>query len=164
MEALECIKTRRSVRSFLPDPISRETLTAIVDAGRLAATARNVQPWEFVVVTDAGMRKKLAEILEYGKFIAHAPACIVVLSEDTKYYLEDGCAATENILLAAHGLGVGSCWVAGDKKPYADEVRDMIGALKGFKLVATIALGKSKEAPKSPSKRTLEDVTHWEKF
>jgi len=165
MDAMECLKTRRSVRSFKAEPVPEEMVREIVDAGRLAATARNVQPWEFVVVTDPTLRRKLAGMMEYGKFIAEAPVCIVVLCQETKYYLEDGCAAAENLLLAAHALGLGACWVAGDKKPYADAVRQMVGAPEGYRLVASVALGKAGAAQQgAPAKRPLDEVIHWERF
>jgi len=119
MESIEALKTRRSIRRFLSNPVQDDLIEQILDVGRLAPTARNVQPWHFIVVKDEHKRKTLSDITDYGKFIADAPVCIVVISEDTKYYLEDGCAATTNILNAAHSLGLGSCWVAGDKKQYS---------------------------------------------
>jgi len=119
MDAIECLKTRRSVRSFADKEIPANVIEDIIDAGRLAPTANNLQPWEFIVVTDKETRKKIAALTDWGKFIAEAGACIVVLSKDTKYYIEDGSAATQNIMLAAWAHGIGTCWVAGDKKAYA---------------------------------------------
>lgn len=163
MDAIEALKTRRSVREYKSDPVAREIIEEIIDCGRLAATARNDQPWEFVVVTDAAMRKKIADTTEYGKFIATAPVCVVVMCQDTKYYLEDGCAAVENILMAARAHGLGTCWVAGDKKPYAAELCRMLDAPEGMKLINTIAVGYPKSIP-NPPKRALRDVLHWEKY
>jgi len=125
MDVLECIKTRRSIRKYENKPIPKEIIEDIIDCARLAPTANNVQPWEFVVVTEKATREKLAEIADYGKFIKDAPVCIVVFCKDTKYYLEDGSASTENILLASWAYGVGSCWVAGDKKKYAEQVKKL---------------------------------------
>ncbi|HOD49351.1 MAG TPA: nitroreductase family protein [Candidatus Hydrogenedentes bacterium] len=163
MDAIEALKSRRSVRSFKPDPVRREVIENIVDCARLAATARNEQPWEFVVVTNAGMRKHIADTTDFGKFIATAPVCIAVICEGSKYYLEDGSAATQNILVAARAHGLGACWVAGDKKPYADTIRAMLGAPEGYKLVSLVALGHPGEYP-SPAKRELNEVLHWETF
>jgi nitroreductase len=163
MDAIEALKTRRCVRSFKPDPLQKETLEDIIDCGRLAATARNEQPWEFVVVTDPAMRKQIADATDFGKFIANAPACIAVLCEDGKYYLEDGSAATQNILVAARAHGLGGCWVAGDKKAYAPRICAMLGAPESCKLVSLIALGHPAEFP-NIGKRTLDEVLHWEKF
>jgi len=163
MDALTALRTRRSIRTYQDRPVPREALETMVDCARLAATARGVQPWEFVVVTDASLRAQLAEITEYGKFIAQAPAAVVVLCSDTKYYLEDGCNATENLLVAAAALGLGTCWVAGDKKPYADAICRLVGAPAGYKLIATVAVGYADESP-TPPKRPLSDVLHWERF
>lgn len=163
MDALEALKTRRSVREYSPEPVPRKVVEDLVDCGRLAATARNVQPWEFVAVTDAATRKQLARTVQTGKFIADAPVCIAVFCKEAKYYLEDGSAAVQNLLVAARAHGLGSCWVAGDKKPYAEEVRRFLGAPGGFKLVALVAVGKAKSTP-APSKRSLGELLHWEKF
>jgi len=164
MDALEALCTRRSVRRFKPDPLERSEIEKIVEAGRLAATANNFQPWEFVVVTEEVMRRKLAGITDYGKFIAQAPVCIVTFCKDTKYFLEDGSAATQNMLVAARALNLGSCWVAGDKKGYAEEIRSLLGIPKGFKLVSLIALGHPAESPSGAGKRPLKEVLHWERY
>jgi len=163
MDAMEALTHRRSVRRYRPDPVPPEMLKAIVDAGRLAPTARNEQPWEFVVVTDPHRRREIAAITDHGRFIADAPACVVVLSKPTKYYLEDGSAATTNMLNAAAALGLGSCWVAGDKKPYAGRIVSVCGAPADMKLVALVAVGYAAETP-SPEKRRLDDVLHWERY
>ena len=142
-----------------------ELIEQIVDTGRLAATGRGVEPWEFVVITDSETRKRLAGICDYGKFIDQAPVCIVVLCKDTKYYLEDGSAATQNMLVAAHALGLGSCWVAGDKKHYADKVARMAGAPDGYKLICLISIGyPASDQPPRRSKRPLQEVLHWDCF
>ena len=164
MDALEALRTRRSCRQFTDRNVPRELVEQVVDAGRLAATARNEQPWEFVVVTDAEARRTIAGMTEYGPFIADAPVCIAVLAKDTKYYLEDGSAATQNMLVAAHALGLGACWVAGDKKAYAPRVVELLGAPTGMRLVAMAALGWPKGKPANPAKRPLAEVVHWEKY
>jgi len=165
MDALEALRGRRSIRRYEATPVEPELIETIVDAGRLAATGRGVEPWEFVVVTGADMRNKLAGICDYGKFISQAPVCIAVLCQDTKYYLEDGSAATQNMLVAAHALGLGSCWVAGDKKPYADKIARLLGAPPGMKLICLISIGyPAAGQPPRKSKRPLEEVIHREKF
>jgi nitroreductase len=163
MDAMEVLRTRRSVRVYQSEPVPREVIENIVDCGRLAASANNAQPWEFVVVTDPSNLRKIAAATDYGSFIAQAQVCVVVLCRDTKYYLEDGSAATENILLAARAHGLGSCWVAGDKKPYAAEICRLVGAPPGSKLVSLIPIGFPAENPEK-SKRPLSEVLHWEKY
>ncbi|MDI6641851.1 MAG: nitroreductase family protein [Elusimicrobiota bacterium] len=162
-EAIENIKSRRSIRKFLSQPVDKKIIKDIIDCARLAPTANNIQPWEFIVITDSATRKELGRICDYGKFIAQAPVCIVVFCKETKYYLEDGSAATENILLAAHSYGLGSCWVAGDKKTYAEKIRQLLKAPQGYKLVSLIPIGYTNEQPKV-NKRALKEVIHWEYF
>jgi len=163
MDAIEVLKTRRSIRAYTREPVPRKIIEDVVDCGRLAATAINIQPWEFVVVTDPELLRSIAQTTDHGKFIADAPVCVVVLCRDTKYYLEDGSAATENILLAARGHGLGACCVAGDKKPYAAEICRLVGAPQGFKLVSLISIGYPAESPEK-TKRPLSDVLHWEEY
>ena len=165
MDAMECLRTRRSIRNFLDKEVPKEVIEDVIDAGRLAPTANNVQPWEFIVVTDKEMRKNLANVTDWGKFIADAPVCVVVVCKETKYYLEDGSAATENIMLAARAYGVGTCWVAGDKKPYAGKILDMLGVPSDYKLISLIAAGYPRvEADAPHGKRNLKEVLHREKF
>jgi nitroreductase len=163
MDALEALRTRRSVRVFDDSPVDRTLIEDIVDCGRLAATARNEQPWEFVAILEARSRERIAALTNYGKFIAKAPVCIAVFCKEADYYLEDGCAATQNMLVAARALGLGSCWVAGERKPYGADVAQVCGMPPGHKLISLIALGYSTQQPKLP-KRSLEEVLHWEHY
>jgi nitroreductase len=163
MDVLEAIAKRRSVRKYRGGTVTREQLSQIVNAGRLAPTGRNEQPWEFVVIMERSTLRKLAHLADYGKFIADCSACIVVLCRPTTYYIEDGSAATTQILLAATALGLASCWVAGDKKAYAPQVVTAVGASQEYKLVSLIAIGHAAETP-TPSKRSLHEVLHWDAF
>jgi nitroreductase len=163
MDAIECMKTRRSIRTFLDGPIPRAVVEDIIECGRLAATANNLQPWVFIAVEDPLLRKQIAAVTDYGKFIAEAPVCIAVFCSNTKYFLEDGSAATQNILNAARAHGLGSCWVAGHQKKYADKVRDMLGVPDNHLLVSLVALGQAAEEP-APAKKGLADVLHWDRY
>lgn len=166
MEIIKVLKNRRSVRLFLDKPIAKADLESLIDVARFAPTARNVQPWEFVIVTDKKVLTKIAHLAENGRFISSAGACIAVFCAETKYYLEDGCAATVNILNAAAALGIGSCWVAGDKKDYADTVAQLLSFPSGYKLISLIALGypKERDAFRITDKRPLKELMHWERF
>ncbi len=166
MDILEVLKKRRSIRIFQDKQIHKEDLEKLVDVARYAATARNVQPWKFVIVTDTKVLNLLGELGENAKLIAGSKACIIVFCENTKYYLEDGCAATVNILNAATALGIGSCWVAGDKKPYTEDVARILNAPKGLKLVSLVALGypKEKDVFRAADKKPLQEILYWEKF
>lgn len=164
MDALEALRTRRSVRRYDPArELPRETLEQLVDCGRLAASARNTQPWEFVVVTDPARRAEIAALAAHGRFIADASACIAVFCRDGDYPLEDGCAATQNILVAARAFGLGACWVAGARKDHAPAVAALLGVPEGIRLVSLVAVGYPLDVP-SPPKRPLAEVLHWEAF
>jgi len=165
METFDCVAKRASVREYEPKAVPKDLLEKLVDAGRRAPTARAVEPWEFIVITDKAILQKLGGIAApSGSFITGAAACIAVYCKETKYYLEDGCAATENILLAAADLGLAACWVAGDKKPYTGEVSGLLGAPSGLKLVSLISLGWPKAKVEQAKNRALKDVIHWERF
>lgn len=164
MDAIECINSRYSCRDYHPQPVPRELLRKLVDAGRRAPSGRKEEPVEFVVATGRTDREFLARIASAGKFIAQAGACLVVIARDATYYLEDGSAAVENVLLAATALGLQSCWVAGDKKPYADDILRHFGVPAGYKLVAMLAIGYARTPGGQPPHRPLDQVLHWEKF
>jgi nitroreductase len=163
MDCIDALKTRRSVRAYTGAPVSREIIEDVVDCGRLAATARNDQPWEFVVVTGREMLGAIGQAAEYGGFIAQSAFCVVVFCKDSKYYLEDGSNASQNMLVAARAHGIAGCWVAGDKKPHAPVIANMLGAPAGYKLVSLLSFGVPADTPKKP-KRALTEVLHWEKF
>ena len=164
MQTLAAIAKRTSVREFDRRPVAKEKIETIVDAGRQAPTARKIQPWEFVVVQDSQKLNQMAELIENARFIKQASCCIIVFCKETKYYLEDGCAATENMLLAAADLGLGACWVAGDKKPYCPQIKGMVGAAEQLKLVSMIALGYAKSEQPGYQKRSISELLHWEHF
>lgn len=116
--AIENIMTRRSVRQYTDRPVAKETVDTLLRAAMAAPTASNKQPWSFVVLTHQSLKDSIAAVLRYGQPIAKAPVCIVVCgdlhkaSEDISggYWIQDCSAATENILLAAHAVGLGAVW------------------------------------------------------
>jgi nitroreductase len=136
------IKSRHSVRKFKPDPIEERVVRDALECAARAPTAMNTQPWLFGVITDKGRLAEIAALTDHGKFIADATACFTIFGEKNQmYYLEDCCAATENLILALQAYGVGSCWVAGDKKEYAEPVRKLLGVPGSHTLVSLIAAG-----------------------
>jgi nitroreductase len=161
MDAMEAIRKRRSVRKFTGDIVPREDLEKIVDAGRLAATGSNRQPWEFVVVTDKELKDQLTTI---GKWMRKAGAIIaVVVDPYSRWWLEDGSAAIENMLVASTALGYGSCWVEGDALPLEEEFKAILSIPKGKRLLALVPVGVPAEWP-TIEKRTLENVLHWQVY
>ncbi len=166
MDTLDILKRRRSIRLYQDKDIPMSSLEEMINVARFSPTARNIQPWEFIVITKNQTLGQIAALAENGRFIARSKACIAVFCADTKYYLEDGAAATVNILNAAAALGIGSCWVAGDKKPYCSQVAGLLNVPKEFKLVSLVALGYPLDQAefKQGQKRPLKEIAHWEKF
>ena len=161
MEALKAIRKRRSVRKFTGAAVPREDLEKIVDAGRLAATGSNRQPWDFIVVTNREMIDRLCVV---GNWMRKAGAIIaVVLDPYSRWWLEDGSAAIENMLIASTALGYGSCWVEGDALPLEAEFKTLLSIPKGKRLLALVPIGVPEEWP-TIEKRPLEDVIHWQVY
>lgn len=161
MDALEAIRKRRSVREYTGDPIPREDLVKIVDAGRLAATGSNKQPWDFIVVTEREMIEKLKVA---SKWMEKAGAIIaVVLDPSSRWWLEDGSAAVENMLIASTALGYGSCWLEGYTLPREEEFKELLGVPQEKRLLTLVPIGVPTEWP-TREKKSLEEVIHWEKY
>ena len=161
MDTLEAIRMRRSVRSFTNEVIPTLDLETIVDAGRLAATGSNRQPWDFVVVTERAM---IAQFTISGEWIAKAAAVIaVVMDPSSRWWVEDGSAAIENMLLACTTLGYGACWVEGDILPHEEHVKSLLGVPPEKRVLALIPIGVAAETP-NPKKKPLLEILHWEKF
>lgn len=161
MDALEAIKKRRSIRKYSGDVVPRTDLEEIVNAGRLAASGNNKQPWDFVVVTDRFMIKQLSKAAKWSE---DAGAMIaVVLDPSTKYWIEDGSAAIENMLIAATALGYGSCWIQGNVRPYLSEFKLLLNIPENLNLLAIISVGIPAEWI-TKEKKKLDEVLHWETF
>jgi len=164
MDFFEVIKQRKSVREYSEKTIEKNLIENIIDAGRLAATARNEQPWEFIVTYDKEILKKICAICPNGPFIKDANCLIAVFSKDTKYYLEDCSASTQNMLLAIEALGLGACWIAGDKKDYIKEIGKMFNVPEGHKLVSMLSIGYPKKKQDPKPQKGIQEVLHWEKW
>ncbi|MDD1715839.1 MAG: nitroreductase family protein [Methanolinea sp.] len=136
------IKCRHSVRKFKPAPVEENVIRDALECARGAPTAMNLQPWLFGVVKERSLLSRIADLTDHGKFISEAAVCFAIFGERrAKYYLEDCCAATENLILALQSYGVGSCWVAGEKKGYAEQVRILLGVPETYTLVSLIPAG-----------------------
>ena len=161
MDALEAIKKRRSIRQYSGGAIPKADLETIVDAGRLAPTGSNRQPWDFVVITDRAM---IAQFKVSSPWIASAAAVIVVVMDPrSRWWVEDGAAAIENMLLASTALGYGSCWVEGDVLPREEQFKILLEVPEEKRVMALIPIGVAAETP-APEKKPLEQVLHWEKY
>jgi nitroreductase len=161
MDALEAIRRRRSVREYTGESIPREDLEKIIDAGRLAATGNNRQPWDFILVTD---REMIEQLKVAAQWMEKAGAIIaVVMDPASRWWVEDGSAAVENMLIASTALGYGSCWLEGYTLPREEEFKELLGVPKGKRLLTLVPIGVPVEWP-TREKKSLEEVLHWERY
>ena len=149
---LQIIFSRRSIRKYTGEPIAKEDLTSLLEAGMAAPSASNQKPWHFVTVTDADKLKALADAHPHGKMLAHAPLAIAVCGDPSisDWWVQDCAAATENILIAAAGLGLGAVWLGcGGLEEREQAVRDILGIPVGIGVLSLISIGhpgETKEA------------------
>jgi nitroreductase len=113
MDTMEAIVGRRVTRAFAKKPVELDKLRKIIEAGRHAMSARNLQPWQFVVVRDPDTLRELGALCSTGRFVADAPAAIAILKDrDNARWADIDCAqAVQNMANAAWALGLGTCWV-----------------------------------------------------
>ena len=161
MDALEAIQNRRSVRQYTGENIPREDILKIIDAGRMAATGGNQQPWEFIVVTDRG----LIDALKIAADWMVNAACIVavVMDPQSRWWVEDGSAAIENILIAATALGYGSCWLEGWTLPREDEFKKLLSIPDERRLLTLIPIGVPVGWP-TRQKKPVDEILYWEHY
>ena len=143
MDVLEAIRDRRSIRRYHEKDVPDEKLMQVLEAGRWAPSAHNSQPRKFIVVKNEKVRRELAQIATYGSFLAEAPVAIAVVIDpsSSNHPVEDGAAATENMLLAAHAIGLGSCWIGAYGSGYEDRAKQILGVSGDKRLLSLISLG-----------------------
>ena len=151
MEVLEAIRTRRSIRKYESRPVPEESVRKILEAGRWAPSASNAQPWNFIVLRDEGVRNEVAQAAPYGKFLAEAPLGIAVVIDPaaSTHPVEDGAIATQNMILAAHALGLGTCWIGSYGSDYEERVKEILGIPEGKRLLSIVSVGFPAESRKS---------------
>lgn len=163
MEVLEAIKTRRSIRKYKKDPVPQEKLEKILDAGRWAPSASNLQPWKFIVLSDFEVKERVAKLLAWGRFLAEAPMGIAVVADPgaSSHPVEDGSIAAYSMLLAAHAVGLGGCWL--NPSASEEEVKEILGIPKEHRLISVISIGYPAEAP-SMTRKELKAITFTNKY
>ena len=182
---------RRTIRRFKPDPVPRELLERMVNAARLAPSAANVQPLEFVVVEDTARKAEVFPALKWAAYIAPAgdpgpgeePAAYVVVLVNSKLrekmFEYDVGAAMENMILVALAEGVGACWMLSIDR---DKLRAALGVPAEYRIDSVLALGYPAEEPAAEvmgescrywkdaagrlhvPKRALSTVVHFDRF
>ena len=173
MDLFEAIGKRRSIRTYTKEDVSEETVEKLIDAARWAPSAGNIQPWEFIIIRNGETKRKLSAAALGQTSIEEAPVVVVVCANQkrsargygqrgsTLYCLQDTATATQNLLLAAYALGLGTCWIGAFKE---EEARQVLNLPMDVRPVAIIPVGHSAENPMAPSRRPLTEIIHYENF
>ncbi|MGC8798444.1 MAG: nitroreductase family protein [candidate division WOR-3 bacterium] len=171
MEFYEVIRRRMSVRAYKPDPVPDEVLNRILEAGRLAPSAKNLQPWKFIVVRDDKIRQELVPACRNQAFIAQAPLviCACALLEQAwkgmgGYWSAaevDVTIALEHIILAAANEGLGTCWIGAFTE---SEVRRVLAIPEGVKPVALTPLGYPAQEPKPRPRKEIKEIVCFDRY
>ncbi len=169
MKVSDAIRERRSIRLFDRRPVEEEKLHSVLEAGRLAPSARNMQEWKFIVVRDADKRARLMEAAKQQHFVGQAPVVIVGCGTITDYtmscgqlsYPVDVAIALTQMTLQAVEEGLGTCWVCAFD---ADRVAELLSMPSGVRPVALLPLGYPKETPAPRPRKAIEEVVCYEEY
>jgi nitroreductase len=171
---IDLLATRRSIRAFRTQPVEREKIDALVEAALRAPSSRSLNPWEFIVVTDKEQLARLAGCKPHGaSFLKDAPLGIVVLADPKRcdVWVEDSAIASIFIHLAAHSLGLGSCWIQIRKRMYDENtpagkyVADLLKIPDGLEIESIVAVGyPDRTLPGHKRESLAYDKIHLEKY
>lgn len=163
MDVLEALLTRRSIRSYRKDPVPQELLERILEAGRWAPSASNSQPWEFIVFTEPDIKRRIARSFMFGLFLIEAPVGIAVVVDpyQSSCPVQDGTLAAYSLWLAAHGLGLGACWINPGFNDAA--VKRLLKIPENKEIICILSVGYPAQKAAS-QRRQLRDIVHLEQY
>jgi nitroreductase len=169
MGVMTAIKMRRSIRHYKDMPVGEEKLGKVLEAGRLAPSAGNLQEWKFVVVQDKTTREKLAIAANNQKFVSEAPVVIVACAIITDYVMECGqlaysidvAIAVDHITLKAVEEGLGTCWVGSFNE---EEVNKILDIPDNIRVVTLLTIGYPKYVPSPRKRKKMEEIVAYEKW
>lgn len=164
MNIFEDIQTRRSIRKYRPEPIPDEKLRLILEAGRLAPSAGNRQPWHFILVRDPEGMRDVARAANNQMFIADAGVIIATLGDprtSPRWFKQDPMIAIEHMVLAATDLGYGTCWIGAFNE---EEVKRVLQIPEELAVIALLPIGVPDEAPPPKARKPLEEIVFSEEY
>jgi nitroreductase len=169
MTVQSAINDRRSIRAYLDTPIEDDKLNLVLEAARLSPSARNRQEWKFVVVKDRETREKLAKAANGKQFVGEAPVIIAACATEAEYVMSCGqLAGTVDIsiafsflILQAHELGLGTCWLGAYNE---SEVKEILGIPSHVRVVAVTPLGYPAQEPDAKPRKSLEEIVAYERY
>jgi nitroreductase len=171
MDVLEAIRTRRSVRKYKPTPIPDDVLGRLLEAVRLAPSAKNFQPWKFILIRDPELKAKIASACVNQTFMAQAPVIVAACGLPEKSYAGMGrymsswpvdvTIAFEHLVLQAQAEGLGTCWIGAF---YEEEVKALLGVPAAVRVLGLTPLGYPAESPAARTRKPLSEIISAEKF
>ena len=169
MEITEAIRSRRSIRKYQDRPIEEEKLLRVLDTGRMAPSARNLQDWKFIVVRDQDKRKMLSEAANGQPYVEKTSAVIVGCATEPENIMPCGqycypidlAIALDHMSLAATAEGLGSCWIGAFQE---DKVKEILDIPEKIRVVAMLILGYPAESPAARPRRKLDEIVVYDKW
>ncbi|MDD5603157.1 MAG: nitroreductase family protein [Eubacteriales bacterium] len=169
MDVYEAIKTRRSIRKYSSRPLEDEKLEKVLDAGRLSPSASNRQAWKFIAVRDKEKIIQMVEACNGQAFIAQAPAILVCCGTDPEGIMSCGqprhtidlSIATAYMILEAHELGLGTCWLGSFNEA---KVKELLEIPENVRPVAVTPLGYPAERPFPKPRKPLDEVVCYDSY
>ncbi len=164
MDTFECIRKRRDIRSFIDREVSDEVIMKIIEAGRLAPSAMNLQPWDFIVIKDKQTIKALGPLCTSGRFIVDASFAIVVCTDPSnKWHEIDGARAVQNMALSGWNEGAGCCWIGAIDR---QKVKEMLNIPPKLHVLTILPFGYPEQftVKRKKNRKTLSEIVHREKF
>ena len=181
---LDLVKSRRSIRKYTDQEVSQEDVAKILEAGRLAPSGNNAQPWRFIVIRDPDLKNKLREVAGKYEFIIKAPVVLAVVADPRAKMksvydkadapsagtppmiavikaVRDATIAADHMVMAAQDLGLGTCWVA---KYEQKDIKPVLGVPEECYVVTLITIGHAAETPKPTPRYPLAEIVFEEKY
>ncbi len=169
MDVLTAIRTRRSIRRYSDKPVEDDKLKLVLEAGRLSPSASNRQAWKFIAVRDGETRQKLADACNGQLFVGQAPVVLVCCGTEPEGIM--GCGqyrhsidlsiATAYMILEAHELGLGTCWLGSFNE---EKVREVLGIPDSLKVVVVTPLGYPAEVPMPRTRKELDEIVCYDRY
>jgi len=169
MELMEAIGKRYSVRSYKDKEVEEDILMNIMEAARLAPSAKNRQEWKFVIVRDRIKKEKMVEVAKGQEFVKEAGVIIAGVSTEKSYTMTCGvparhidiAIAMEHIALAATSYGLGTCWIGAF---YQDKAKDLLNVPENCEVVALMTLGYPEGETTEKTRKSMEEIICYEEF
>lgn len=164
-DILEIIKSRRSIRNYKKEKIKDEDILKILEAGRWAPSASNNQPWRFIVVKDQELIKKIGDackILTINSFVETSPLVVIIYSEKKHKWVDLDCGmCAQNMMLEAHSLGIGSCFIGGYRE---NKIKKIVNLSDEFNVIGLITFGYIESRKNFSERLNIEDLIMYDYY